>query len=432
MNTGNLNGSFGVNGSGSIVLSVVFVTPNHALVSESDSFGSGTGTLDLQNANDLKAFQNHNLSLGGPYSIFLTGAEVSGSNPPYFIAGALTFSGFSETAYIADQLDNGATTSVPYTPAPSGSSFTVPDNLGRMVGNGTFTLGVAPNQFNLGVWLIDANHFVVTDIRDLFFVTPSVIISGYMVAQPASATISGMYAFTESARTAAPSSIPQAAGGIFTCASTGTLDATALGGTPVTNAAINAACTAPANGRGLITLSGAGATTTGISKFAAYPTLDQGLYLIELDGGSAGTSGPSGAGVARQQTSPITVSDFSGKYASNFRASTSHGLEAFAGQIDSDGVSMLSGITDVNSFNITVPPLGNPSLNSTLSGSFTAGTNGRFPLTLTITPATGQPVPEFTNINPACYIVDANTCLLLGLDANAPGTGILQLQNTGL
>jgi hypothetical protein len=51
---------------------------------------------------------------------------------------------------------------------------------------------------------------------------------------------------------------------------------------------------------------------------------------------------------------------------------------------------------------------------------------------LAITPASGQPAPEITPLGPACYIVNANTCLLLGLDATAPGTGILQLQNTGL
>jgi hypothetical protein len=67
-----------------------------------------------------------------------------------------------------------------------------------------------------------------------------------------------------------------------------------------------------------------------------------------------------------------------------------------------------------------------------LSGSYTAANDGRFPLTFTITPATGQPAPQVPTLNPACYIVDASTCLLLGLDATAPGTGILLLQNTGL
>jgi hypothetical protein len=177
-----------------------------------------------------------------------------------------------------------------------------------------------------------------------------------------------------------------------------------------------------------------GAGSTGISQFAAYPTVDQGPYLIELDGGAAGTSGPSGAGVAYQQTlsTPISASALSGNYASKFTAATTLGSQAFTGQVISDGISKISGTVDVNSFTTTAPAAGSPSSNAALSGSFTTGTNGRFPLTFTITPATAQPAPQIPTLNPACYIVDANTCLLLGLDTSAPGVGILRLQNTGL
>jgi hypothetical protein len=288
-----------------------------------------------------------------------------------------------------------------------------------------------PTQFNLDLWVIDTTHFVVTDWRDSAFGTPPVIVGGYLTAQPSSSAVSGTYAFTKTGATTAAQ--PQVAGGIFRCGSTGTLDVTPLGGTPTTTQGITAACTPPTSGRGLITLSGAG--STGISKFAAYPTLDQGLYLIELDGGTAGASGPSSSGVALQQTlsAPISAAAFSGKYASNFLASTGLGSQAFAAQVVSDGVSILSGVADVNSFNATAtPPAGTPSSGATLTGSFTTGTNGRFPLVLKFIPATGQPMPNPTTINPACYIVDANTCLLLGLDKTAPGTGIVQLQRTGL
>jgi hypothetical protein len=272
---------------------------------------------------------------------------------------------------------------------------------------------------------------VVTDWRDSFFGTPNVIVGGYLTAQPSSPSVSGTYAFTETGATAAAQ--PQVTGGILACGSAGTLDVTPLSGTPVSNMAISAACTAPANGRGLITISGAG--NAGISQFAAYPTSDQGLYLIELDGGSAGTSGPSGAGVALQQTlsTPVSSAALSGKFGSNFLAGTALGSQDFAAQIISDGVSALSGVADVDSFNSTAaPPLGTPSSNAALTGSFTASTDGRFPLTLTFVPATGQPVPEFTTLHSACYIVDANTCLLLGLDATAPGAGVLELQQPGL
>jgi hypothetical protein len=360
---------------------------------------------------------------------------VAGSHPKYFVAAALTIhssgGSYSETAYIADQSSNGVITSVPFHTVSHNFSNPVPDKNGELALD-SVNLGL-PTQFNLNAWLIDANHFVVTDWRDSVLGTPPVIVVGYLVAQPTSPAISGTFAFTEAGATTAAQ--PQAAGGIFTCGSTGTLDVTPLtgAGTPTTNQAITASCAAPTNGRSLITLSGAG--FTGISKFAAYPTLDKGLQLIELDGGTAGTSGPSSAGLALHQTlaTPIFASAFSGKYASNFLASTALGLENVVAQIVSNGVSSLSGTADVNSFNATAaPPVGTPSSNAALSGSFTTSNTGRFPLTLTITPAAGQPAPEISIIHPACFIVDANTCLLLGLDATAPGTGILQLQQTGL
>jgi hypothetical protein len=404
---------FGV--SGAINLSVVFVTPQHALLSEIDSFGNGTGTLDLQN---LQAWSQ----LNGVYSLKLSGFDTAMSNANYFLASAVTIPSASSYSYITDQSDGNIIKSVAFTPVLNGFTNNGPDQNGDMTLS-SVNLGV-PAITSLDLWVIDATHLVVIDWRD------SVIATGYLTAQPPSPAVSGPYAFTEAGATAAAQ--PQVAGGIFTCGSTGTLDVTPLGGTLTTNQAITAACTAPTSGRSQITLSGAG--STGISQFAAYPTLDQGLYLIELDGGSTGTSGPSGAGVALQQTltAPILVSAFSGSYASNFLASTAQGSETFAAKIVSDGISTLSGTTDANTFNTTAAPPGTPSLGATLTGSFTAGTNGRFPLTLTLAPATGQPTPSPATINPACYIIDANTCLLLGLDATAPGTGILLLQQTGL
>ena len=442
INTLALNTGFGVRGStsstGTITLSVVFVTPQHALLTEIDTFGSATGTLDLQNGTDLASFQSGSIGLNGTYSLQLSGTEAVSPFPGFFLAAAMKIqasgTSYTLTGYSTDQSATGAITSVPFTTVSQAfPPASKPDPNGEISTSG-FGLGVnlgLPAKFNLDFWIIDATHFVVTDWRDPATGNPSVLISGYLTVQPASPSLSGTYAFSEAGATAAAQ--PQVAGGIFTCGSTGTLDVTPLGGTLTTDQAITAACSAPTSGRGLITLSGAG--STGISQFAAYPTLDHGLDLIELDGGSAGTSGPSGAGMALQQTlaTPISAAAFSGKYASSFSASTTLGLENFAAQIVSDGVSTLSGVADVNSFNATVaPPGATSSSNAALTGSFTAGANGRFPLALTITPATGQPTPALTIIKPACYIVDANTCLLLGLDATGPGTGILQTQKTGL
>jgi hypothetical protein len=437
LNTFALNGSFGVPGpvsrTGTITLSVVFVTPQHALLSETDDFGNAIGTLDLQNTADLASFQNGSAGLNGTYSLQLSGTEFASPFPGYFVAAAITTqtSGTSYTvnAHTADQSANGAITSVPFTAASQAFPGPGPNQNGEIVLS-SVNLGL-PTQFNLDVWLIDANHFVVTDWQDSFSGSPNVLMGGYLTAQPASPSLSGAYAFTAAGATTATQ--PQVVGGIFTCGSTGTLDVTPLGGTLTTNQAITAACAAPTSGRGLITIAGAG--STGISQFAAYPTLDQGIDLIELDGGSAGTSGPSGAGVALQQTlsAPIFASSFMGDYASSFIATTALGSQNFAAQIISDGNSILSGAADVSSFNSTVAPsVIAPSSNATLTGSFTASPNGRFPLTLMITPASGQPTPQITTLPSACYIVDASTCLLMGLDVTAPSTGVLRLQNTGL
>jgi hypothetical protein len=321
-------------------------------------------------------------------------------------------------SYITDQSDAGVITSVAFNTVPHDFlNGAAPDALTGELTVGQVDLGL-PAPLNLDLWVIDATHLVVTDWRDPAFV------GGYITFQPSTPSVSGTYAFTEAGATTAAQ--PLVAGGIFTCGSSGILDVVPLtgAGTLLTNQVISAVCAAPTNGRALITISGA--TTAGISKFAAYPTSDQGLYLLELDGGA---SGPSGAGVALQQASGIP--NLTGKYASDFLATTSAGAENFAGQIISDGVSALSGTADVNSFTAT-PPAGSPSSGVSLTGSFAAPANGRFALVLTFTPATGQPTPQVPTIQPACYIVDANTCLLLGLDATAPGTGILLLQHTGL
>ena len=416
-----------------LTLSVVFVTPQHALLTETDAFGDATGTLDFQNTTDLASFTG----LNGTYSLQLLGTQVGTGTPGFLVAAAITsqFSNFQTTftGFTADQSANGAIASVPFT-VSSQTFFSFFSHSTGEIQLNSVNLGL-PRTLSLDLWLIDANHFVVTDFVDSQF---GVLVGGNLTAQPASPSLSGTLAFTEAgANTAASATTPgqpQVAGGILTCSSAGSIDVASLGGTALTGQAVSATCGAPASGRALITITGAG--SSGISQFAAYPTIDGSFYLLELDGGAAGTSGPSGAGVAYPQkvAPPVSASALSGTYASQFSGSTALGSQAFAGRVISDGTSTISGTADVNSFNTTSPASGSPSLGATVSGSYTAGVGGigAFRLTFTITPAAGQPAPQIPTLNPACYIVDANTCLLLGLDTSAPGVGIVQLQNTGL
>jgi hypothetical protein len=433
LNTVALNTTFGVpvaRNTCTLTLSVQFVSPQHALLMEADAFGNATGTIDLQNASDLASFQSGSAGLNGTYSLQLTGNQLATGHPGFFAAAAITSqvsgSTLTFTGYTADQSANGVITSAPFTTGSQSFSNSLPSSTGE-ISLTSVNLGL-PNTFSPDFWLIDANHFVVTDFFDATASSP-ILVGGYLTAQPATPSVSGTFAFTEAGATAAAQ--PQVAGGILACGSAGTLDVVPLGGTGLLNQAISSSCTAPSNGRGLISISGSG--SSGISQFAVYPTLDRGLYLIELDGGTTGTSGPSGAGVLYQQTlaAPISSSALDGTYASVFSANTSLGSQSFVGEVTADGVSNLSGTEDVNSYATASPAAATPSLGASLTGPFTTVSNGRFTFALTLTPATGQPAPQVTVLNPACYIVDANTCLLLGLDATAPGTGILQL-NTGL
>ena len=432
-----LNRNFGVTGSvspcgttancGSLTLSVVFVTPQHAILSESDSFGTASGTLDLQNLQGFSGLSP------GVYSLSLSGSEIVRPTAGYLVASAVTIPSTTGYSYVTDQSDDGAITSVPFTTSSQAFITAAFDTNGNSSGD-TVNLGLPTKHLNF--WAIDAKHFVVTDLLDslLSFTTLQVVVSGHLTLQPSSPTISGAYAFAETGATAAGATAagqPQAVGGILTCGSTGTLDVVPLGGTVLSTQPINATCGSVTNGRSLIAMTGA--ASSGINQFAAYPTTDQGLYLIELDGGTSGTSGSSGAGVALQQTlsPPIASTALNGKYAANSSASTAAGSQAFAAQIAADGVSKLTGTGDVTSFNATAA-VGTPSLGAGFSGSYSPANDGRFPFTLTITPASGQPTPPITNLNLACYLVDAKTCMLLGLDATAPSTGMLLLQSTGL
>src|SRR5579862_6417841 len=291
-----LNVSFGATGAtspcgstpncGSLTLSVVFVTPKHAILSESDTFGTASGTLDLQN---LQSFSG--TISPGVYSLSLSGSEKGRPTAGYFVASAVTIPSTTSYSYITDQSDGGVITSAPFTTVSQGFA-----NGGFSSGNlrlSFVNLGL-PTQFNLSLWAIDATHFAVTDVLDSFLGTPDIIVTGYLTLQPSAPSVSGTYAFTETGATAAAQ--PQAAGGIFTCGSSGTLDVIPVSGTVLTNQAINATCGAATNGRSLLAVMGA--ASSGVNQFAAYPTADQGLYLIELDGGASGTSGSSGAGVA--------------------------------------------------------------------------------------------------------------------------------------
>jgi hypothetical protein len=148
--------------------------------------------------------------------------------------------------------------------------------------------------------------------------------------------------------------------------------------------------------------------------------VDSTLQLIELDGGSAGTSGPVGAGVAYPQTvtSP-TASVFDGSYGADFVNYGSTEDLSFVGLLTADGLSALTGTVDVNTFQAS-PATATPTAGAAALGGFNADTNGRF------TGSLSEIAPSI--INGAFYVLSNSEILFLETDSATPGTGALELQ----
>jgi hypothetical protein len=407
---------------GAITLSLDMVSPTHALLSESDSFGSGTGTLDYQNAADVAAYANYTTHLNGSYALLASGYSMNAPyTAQYMIAGALNFTaqptGMNSTSILTlnsvadDYSMNGVVTangSYASAQTAAGSYMVITDTYGFDLQGFAFYLNSATSdQVELYGYLIDASHMAV--IGDNMG-SPDYSFGGTLVAQPSTTpTVAGnTYAFTTTGATTAGAQ--QVSGGVFTCGGSGVLDV-AGGGAATTNQAITAAaCTVPSGGRGTISFTGTG--STGVQNFAVYPTVDAGLQLIEIDG-----SGPSGAGTAWHQTASSTLN---GAYASKFRAYTSTGELSYAGEVTAAS-GAVTGAVDASAFD-TANATTTQTSDATLTGAYTTNASGRFPYTFGISGVTSS------NLGAVLYVIDSSNALILETDANSPGIGVLQLQ----
>lgn len=182
-------------------------------------------------------------------------------------------------------------------------------------------------------------------------------------------------------------------------------------GPVATNSAFTGTITGPTSGRGTLTLTGA--NTGGLSQFVFYPTVSNGILLLEIDPTlvSVGTALPQIAG--------IISSDFQGNYAANITGVIEGAEEDVDAQVISDGNVNLSGTADIN---------GGPTsgvLGAALTGTFTANANGRFtgPLHFALSGTSTQ------TLQGVYYIADTNNVLFIENDVNGQTSGFMQLQN---
>jgi len=399
----------GIGVVGKQTLSIAVVSPQHALVIAFDSSATSSGSLDLQTASNFSLS-----SISGGYSFIFSGFDVITPIPPapflpLNFGGVMTADGAGNFTNVVQDVNDGGTVTANSSPGPG--TFTAPDSSGRgMATFGSFAAACSPPTAFV--------YYVVNSATLRFIETDNLcgITVGSAFAQGtaafSNASLSGNFAFTLAGKTKAGA--PLVAGGLFTSngsgsITSGTMDVNSSG--TVTSGTPSGTYAVASNGRG--TLSFSSGTVGGLSQFATYLTSSQGVLLFDLNSNS--TAG----GSALAQSAGISAATFKGNYAGIIDAATKNGEEDLVAQVVSDGISTLTGTADINQFN---PTLVTSTLTpaATLTGSFTAGSNGRFTGTLN-TSATGTVAEIF-------YVVNGSTVLLIEADGNGEATGLMELQ----
>jgi hypothetical protein len=389
---------------GQQVFQVAVVSPGVMSMEEFDGYynpalhvaygGTLSGVLLQQSPSDFKPLSP------ASYSFLLSG--FGANNGPSFYGGVL--SGSADT-FAMDRSISGTIDSISgiiglFNVAPDGS-------------NGTIQM----SPYSFQYYVVDSGHWILISSGGATDVA-----SGHLYLQPTTTSFSsGSFGFTETGAAPLPQgSTPLALGGILSSDGlgnvTGTMDANLNG--IVSSSPVTGTVSEASNGRGTLTLTGGPA-----QQFAVYPTASHGVLLLDLD------SQFSGVGVALPQTTgaSATASLFSGNYASafqtlgeiNFASGGVGSWNDYLGVITADGVSNLTGTIFLDQFDEASQAFWTQTTNATLTGTFSAGPQGRFTGSFTIPPlATSQRV---------FYILNGATVLSLGLDSG-PSTGILQLQ----
>jgi hypothetical protein len=384
-----------------IVLDFVLQDSSHGAVTEFDTVGSGSGSLDVQTAG---------VSAAGSYAFLLGGADVhAGSIAPFATVGEFTLaSGGAISAGMEDFDDNGFATTgqtlsgqVVVGPASSPAT-TLTTTLGAQIGEQTFD-----------VYAIDATHLKFIEMDG------AATLSGDAYSQSSTAVPTGTLAFTLAGE------YPLAAG------------SSAAGGFLVTDGSgnITISSTVDANNGGTVsatplsfsgTYSGtAGRYTLGLTGFsagtlyAAYPSI-AGLLLLEIDDGGIMS------GVAYPPQSSTTFNGSAG-YGLNFSGVNlvdSVEVDDIAEFASNTSGATVTGVVDEN-----FAPSGGPDYGLALSGAYTTpDTTGRG--TIVADAGTSSNSTLNGGFGITFYAVDGTTFPFIETDANGQvATGVFFVQS---
>lgn len=391
-----------VSGLGNLTFDFVLTSSSHGLITEFDSFGSGSGTLDLQAAG---------VTPSGSYAFSLSGA-ASNSGSPWATVGNFTVSGGSISG--ADDFNEDGL-------AFAGATVTGALTLGPSTTPSTTLAVVSSNSSSVFSGTFDA---VAIDATHLKFIEmdSTATLSGDAYSQTTPTIAAGNLAFTLVGS-------EFAAGGLMTTngsgAITGTEDYNVAGSTvssPTSPVPFTASYAVDPTNAGRYTLSGF-TTFEGGSSYAAYPS-SGGVLLLEIDAGFS-------TGAAYPQTANATFASSQG-YGMNLSGTNVTSTGSGAVEVDdiaeftaASGGTLSSGIIDEN-----FQPGGSPILGIPLSGGTygTIGSGGRYGISATAGNSSTSTLEGGFNLT--FYTVDGTTFPFVELDNGQVSTGVIVSQNT--
>jgi hypothetical protein len=388
-------------GVGSVTtLGVSMTSDMQGLIIEEDAFATGSGIITFQNTNSFSA-----ANINGGYAFAFSGVDESNTGAGINAAGAFTADGVGSFANGVQDVVTGAMANN----GPIAGTFTAPDGNGR----GTATL----NSTGMYAYYSAGGNtlfFIEIDERTL--------LAGSVVTQASSPSLpSGSYAFAGGGTDYGSGGLPLAMGGLFTSdgvtsISSGTLDFNDAGNI-FTDQPICGGWTIGSSGRGVITITGA---PDNISQFAFYPTANNGIFMLEIDGA---TTALQSSEAVLEQSGSFSAASLTGPYAVNYTGVplTAAGVveQDLVGELTSNGAGDLTGLADINVFTNA----GAVTTGGTFAGNYiTADATGRYAGTLTYSNST-QSVEFY-----AAGAASPNTALFISLDLAQVNAGVMESQ----
>jgi hypothetical protein len=385
-------------GAVTITLDFVLTSSSHGLVTEYDSNGTGSGTIDLQSTITQS-------QLAGSYTFGISGTKANGTSPTA-IVGAFTLDSTGAVSTGQEDVNNAGS----YSGAPGQILTTSAVTLGNIPATATIASS-AGTSYTFDVYPIDSGHlkFIENDSQ--------LLVSGDAYTQGSSIP-TGQLVFTLAGE--GTRGLPIDSGGWLTngsAAITAGLEDFNDGATVSQTNSVTGAISAVSGGRSVLSLSGfvngAANDIPGNYRFAAYPFAvsggGTGIQLLEIDG--LGIT--SGAAYAQTSTSLAA----SQGYGLNLTGLNSNIVVKTIAQLEEDDIAQFttttsgfSGFVDLHTNNMLT-------FDKALTGSFPAAVDSN-----------GRGTATTTYFDFDFYVVNSSTFLLLVTDQQV-GTGTFELQN---